>query len=377
MPPPYPYDRLNELKIHGDRFDGGLIDLSIGTPKDPPAPVALAAMAATPAVRGYPPSIGFAELRAAGAAWLNREFGSSIGASSVASTIGTKEFVVSTPKFLHLRRPDLDTVLYPALSYPSYAMGAELAGLRAIPVPVDDEWRLNLDGVDRADVARALCLWISTPGNPAGQLEDLSGTVEWAREHDITLISDECYIEFTWERAPGAGPADRLGATVLAHSTENVLALHSLSKRSNFAGARYGFYAGDPDLVHYLSELRKHSGYMVPGPVQHAAIAALSDQSHVDVQRERYRSRLAGLADVLTAAGLDVGLPQGGFYLWVPAPEGDAWALVARLAEQAGVLASPGEFYGQAGAGHVRFAVVESDERLALIGDRLAASGGL
>jgi len=151
-----------------------------------------------------------------------------------------------------------------------------------------------------------------------------------------------------------------------------VLAVHSLSKRSNFAGGRFGFYAGDPDLVWFLSEIRKHAGYMVPGPVQHAAIAALGDDAHVDDQRERYWRRLNRMAEVLDQCGLDPELPAGGFYLWVPAPNGDAWTLTRWLAETGGVLVSPGEFYGAPGAGHIRVAVVESDDRIGLVADRLS-----
>ena len=368
-PPPYPYDRLNELKPLAEHHAGGLVDLSIGTPRDPAPPAAVAALAASGAERGYPPSIGLPEARQAASDWLARCFDADVPADALAATIGTKEFVVTTPRYLHLRRPDRDTVLYPAISYPSYAMGAELAGLRAVPVPVDDRWRIDLGAIDEADAERALCLWVNTPGNPAGALDDLERAAAWGRARGVPVLSDECYIEFTW----GPVPADRrrAGRTILEHGLDGVLAVHSLSKRSNFAGARFGFYAGDPDLVWYLSEIRKHSGNMVPGPVQHAAIAALADDDHVDVQRRRYLDRLEFLAARLRECGLEVGLPQGGFYLWVPAPGHDAWALARWLVEAGGMLASPGEFYGEAGAGHVRVAVVEPMERLELVAERL------
>lgn len=374
-PPPYPYDRLNELKPLGESFAGGLVDLSIGTPMDPPPAIVVEAMATSGSERGYPPSIGIAAAREACAEWLRRCFDVAISPTQVAATIGSKEFVVTTPHYLHLRRPDRDTVLYPAISYPSYAMGAELARLRAVPVDVDDRGRPRLDSVESSDVDRALCLWVNSPGNPTGALDDLPGAVSWAREREIPLLSDECYIEFTWgEPPPGRR---RAGASVLAEGPEGVLALHSLSKRSNFAGGRFGFYAGDADLVHFLSEVRKHAGNMVPGPIQHAAIAALGDDDHVDAQRGRYRERLTALAAVLNANGLPVDLPEGSFYLWVPAPGGDAWKLTRWFAEQAGVLVSPGDFYGPAGASHVRLAVVESTERIQMVADRIAQAGSL
>jgi len=370
QPPPYPYDRLNQFKVAGEAFEGGLVDLSIGTPRDPAPAAAVAALASSGAERGYPPSIGLPAAREAASAWLQRCFNATVPADQVAATIGTKEFVVTTTRYLHLRRPDRDTVLYPAVSYPSYAMGAELAGLRAVAVPVDEQWRIDLSAIDEADADRALCLWVNSPGNPAGGIDDLEQVGEWGRARSVPVLSDECYIEFTWGDVPAG--RRRGGRTILEHGTEGVLALHSLSKRSNLAGARFGFYAGDPELIWFLSEVRKHSGNMVPGPVQHAAIAALSDDAHVDVQRDRYAERLAYMAEVLGGCGIDADLPQGGFYLWVPAPGGDAWEVARWLATEGGVLVSPGEFYGAAGEHYFRVAVVEDLDRLRLVGDRLA-----
>ncbi len=187
----------------------------------------------------------------------------------------------------------------------------------------------------------------------------------WGRSHDVWVLSDECYAEFTWDGPP---------RTILAEGREGVLAVHSLSKRSNLAGVRAGFYAGDADLVHYLSEVRKHAGFMVAGPVQAAAEAAWADDDHVDAQRRRYRRRLDRLAEILSRWGLPVELPRGAFYLWVAAPDGDAWALTRRLAAEGGVVASPGEFYGPDGADRVRLAVVRPDEQLELVARRLGVA---
>jgi len=365
VPPPYPYDRLNELKPHGERFDGGLVDLSIGTPRDPAPEASVRALAESGSERGYPPSIGLPAAREAAAGWLERRFGATVAPEHVAATIGTKEFVVSVPRYLALRTPDRDTVLYPEIAYPSYAMGAELAGLRAVPVAVDDAWNPKLDSIDPADIARSLCLWVNSPGNPAGAVDDLAQAAAWGRKHAIPVLSDECYIEFTW---------DQRATTILGSGLDGVIALHSLSKRSNFAGGRFGFYAGDPDLVYFLSEVRKHAGNMVPGPVQHAAVAALNDDAHVDLQRDRYLERLTYVAELLRGIGLEVSLPAGGFYLWLRAPDGDAWALTRWLAQHLGVLVSPGEFYGPAGTEYVRLALVDTMERLALMEARLAAA---
>jgi succinyldiaminopimelate transaminase len=363
-PPPYPYDRLDGLKALAAAHEGGLVDLSIGTPCDPPPRAVVEALATSGAERGYPASLGNARFRQAAVAWMARRFGVDVPPEAVAACVGTKELVASLPQMLHLRSPGRDTVLYPAVAYPTYEMGAVLAGCRAVPVPVDGRWRLDLSAVDEADAARALCLWVNSPGNPAGNLDDLGAAARWGRARGVPVLSDECYAEFTWADRP---------RTVLEAGLDGVLAVHSLSKRSNLAGLRAGLYAGDPALVHYLGEARKHAGLMMPGPVQAAAAVALDDDGHVDEQRGRYDERLRYLAGALAQAGLPAPLPGGSFYLWVPAPDGDAWALAHRLAADAGALVSPGDLYGPAGAGHVRLAVVQPLDRLHLVGRRLGA----
>lgn len=366
-PPPYPYDRLDPLRREAARHDGGPVDLSIGTPFDPPPGEVIAALGAADA-RGYPASIGTEAFRSAVTRWLERFLGVTVGPDEVAACVGTKELVAGMPQWLRLRTPDRDTVLYPAVSYPTYEMGATLAGCRAVPVPMRPDWSIDVDAIDPADAARALCLWVNTPGNPAGGLDDLGAAAAWGRANGVPVLSDECYVAFTWDGPP---------RTILQHGTDGVLAVHSLSKRSNLAGARAGFYAGDAEVVGYLREVRKHAGLMVPAPVQAAAVAALGDEDHVEAQRERYLARLQALRLAFADAfGIDVGLPGGAFYLWVPAPDGDAWALTERLALEGGAIVSPGEFYGPSGAGHVRVAAVQPDERIALVVERLRAVAG-
>lgn len=361
VPPPYPYERVDRFKPYGEAFEGGLVDFSIGTPFDPPPPAVVEMLGASHAERGYPPSIGTADLRGAVVRWMRRRFDVDVDAAHVGACIGTKEFVGTLPQWLRLRRPDRDTVLYPAISYPTYEMGAILAGCRAVPVPMSPTGGVQLDAIDPADAARALALWVNSPGNPSGILDDLGAAAAWGRTHGVPVFSDECYVEFTWD--------DR-GRTILEHGLDGVIAVHSLSKRSNLAGTRVGFYAGDPELVHYLQEVRKHVGMMVPGPAQAAGVVALDDDDHVEVQRQVYRRRLDRMAEVVTAwSGIDVPLPAGGFYLWFHV--GDAWAFTERLARDGGALVSPGDFYGQAGAEFVRVAVVQPDERIDLVARRL------
>lgn len=363
VPPVYPYDRLDEFRAAASAFEGGAIDCSIGTPYDAPPPSVIEALSTSGAERGYPPSIGTLEYRTAAADWMARELGVTVDpGTAIGACVGTKEFVAGTPHYLKLRDPSRDTVLYPSISYPSYAMGATLAGCRAVAVPVDERWRIDLSAIDPDDAARALCLWLNTPGNPAGGLDDLAAAAAWGRANDVPVLSDECYVEFTW---------DGSARTILSTGSEGVLAVHSLSKRSNLAGTRAGFYAGDPDLVHFLREIRKHAGFLVPGPVQAAAVAAWRDQAHVVEMRRVYRERLELGIELFARLGIEAHMPQGGFYLWVAAPEGDAWALARLLAERSGVVVSPGEFYGPDGADHVRLAVVQPVESLQRALDRL------
>jgi succinyldiaminopimelate transaminase len=367
-PPPYPYERLNGAKARaGQRFAdrGGLVDCSIGTPCDPPPEAVLAAMASSGTERGYPTSPGSPAYRGAAARWMARRFGVTVDPEGeVAACVGTKEFVATTAQFLRLRTPDRDTVLYPSVSYPTYAMGATLAGARAVPVPELAGGGLDFDAVDPGDAERALLVWVNSPSNPTGALSDLGRAARWGRDRGIPVLSDECYAEFTWNGPP---------RSILESGTDGVVAVHSLSKRSNLAGVRAGFYAGDPDLVTYLLDVRRHAGLMVPGPVQAGAVVALDDDAHVDAQRARYRERLAFMAGVLTNAGLPVDVPAGAFYLWVPVPGrfADGWALCDWLADEAGMLVSPGELYGPNGSGHVRVAVVQPMEQLELVAERL------
>ncbi|MEM9467339.1 MAG: pyridoxal phosphate-dependent aminotransferase [Actinomycetota bacterium] len=365
VPAPYPYDLLDELRaVAVERF-GAAIDCSIGAPIDPPPTAVVEALSTSNAERGYPPSIGTVAFRQAAAAWMQRIAGVEVDpATQIGAAVGTKEFVAGTPHYLRMRTPERDTILFPEVAYPSYEQGAVFAGCRAVAVPVDDAWRIDLSAIDPADAARALCLWVNTPGNPAGGLDDLGAVAEWGRANDVLVLSDECYIEFTWDGPP---------RSILQHGVDGVLAVHSLSKRSNLAGGRAGFYAGDPDVVHYLREMRKHGGMLIPGPVQAAAVAAFDDQDHVEVQRAIYRERLDVGLGLLRAAGAEVALPGGGFYLWAAAPDADAWALTRVLAEQAGVIVAPGEFYGSR-HDHVRFAAVQPTDDLRLAAGRLGAS---
>ncbi len=363
-PPAYPYERLDGLKKIAGSFEGGAIDCSIGTPIDPPPVFVLEELARGAGARGYPPSVGTVEYRGAAAAWMNRRFGLELAASDVAACVGTKEFVASLAGYLHLRSPQRDTVLYPATSYPTYAMGATLANLRPVAVPTV-QGQLDLALIDPNDIARALVLWVNSPSNPTGALDDLDAIAAWGRAHDVLIASDECYAEFTWATPP---------RSILEHGANGVLAVHSISKRSNLAGFRAGFFAGDEEIVAYLRLVRQHAGLMVPGPVQTATAIAYGDDEHVQVQRARYFARLELLSDALRALEIAAPMPEGAFYLWCSKPGLDGWTLATQLAERSGLVTSPGEFYGDASDEFVRIAVVQPNERLELAAQRLKAS---
>ncbi|MCW2615818.1 MAG: N-succinyldiaminopimelate aminotransferase [Frankiales bacterium] len=284
--------------------------------------------------------------------------GTPVPASQVVPSIGSKETVSLLPSLLGLT-PGTE-VLLPALAYPTYDVGARLAG--CVPVATDDP--------TSHDPANVSMVWVNSPSNPTGEVlsaERLRGIVGWAREHDVLVASDECYLELGWD----VEPVSVLHPSVSGGSTDGVLAVHSLSKRSNLAGYRAGFVAGDAAAVAALVEARKHIGLLVPGPVQAAMVAALGDDTHVATQKAVYAARRTLLLDAVRSAGFTVSHSDAGLYLWCTRGEG-CWDTVAALAS-VGVLVAPGEFYGTAGAQHVRFALTATDERVAAAAERLAA----
>jgi succinyldiaminopimelate transaminase len=374
VPPPYPHDRLGPVRAVAAAVPGGMVDASVGTPVDPMPDVVVRALAdAAPGATGYPATIGSPALREAAAAWIARRFGCVVTTDEVVPCIGTKELVASLPRVLSLRDPSRDTVLYPAVAYPTYEMGALLGGLRPVPVPVDDGWHLDLARVDPADAARALVLWLNDPGNPTGVTATparMRDAVEWARARGVVVASDECYAEFTYD-AHGVPAAP---VTALDAGSDGVLAVHSLSKRSNMAGLRSGFVAGDRALVGYLGEVRKHGGLIMPAPVQAATVAALGDDEHVAEQRDRYARRRAVVLPALEARGLVHDGGSSTFYLWLRDADRarDGWAIADDLATT-GLVVAPGDFYGDASTDHVRVALTLSDDQVALVAERATA----
>ncbi|WP_245951244.1 succinyldiaminopimelate transaminase [Phytoactinopolyspora halophila] len=358
--PGFPWDSLVPYRERAQAHPHGVVDLSVGTPVDETPAVVRDALAAASNAPGYPTTLGTPAVREAAVGWLKRRFGiDSIDAETgVLPAIGTKELVAWLPTLLGLGPADV--VVHPELAYPTYDIGARLAG--ASPVAVDSLVALGPQ--------RPALVWVNSPANPHGRIlpaEHLAKVVSWAREHGALVAADECYLEFGWE----AAPSSVLHAEVNGGTVENVIALHSLSKRSNLAGYRAGFVAGDPSMVRQLLEVRKHAGMMMPAPVQAAMAAALDDDEHVDQQRQRYRQRRDILRDALVGAGFRIEHSEGALYLWATRDEG-CWDTVGWLAER-GILVAPGEFYGPAGRSHVRVALTATDERVAAAAERLAA----
>ena len=351
--PDFPWDLLEPAKAKAAAHPGGLVDLSMGTPVDPVPDIIRAALAAASDAPGYPLTAGTVTLRTAISNWVTRVCGAAPG-FGVLPTIGSKELVAWLPTLLGLGPGDV--VAMPSVCYPTYEVGARLAGATAVrvadPSSAPPETRL---------------LWINSPGNPDGSVisaDRMREIVAWARANDVVLASDECYATLGWEEQPTSALA------VCEGDYTGVLAVHSLSKRSNLAGYRAGFLAGDPALVAALLAVRKHAGMIVPQPVQAAMIAALGDEAHAEVQRQRYAERRAALRPALEAAGFTIDGSRAGLYLWARRGD-DGWATVDQLADL-GILAAPGDFYGPAGHPYVRLALTATDERIATAVARLS-----
>ncbi|MYW18372.1 succinyldiaminopimelate transaminase [Streptomyces sp. SID2955] len=357
--PAFPWDRLEPYKKTAAAHPDGIVDLSVGTPVDPvPEPVQKALIDAADSP-GYPTVWGTPALRDAITGWLERRLGArGVTHRHVLPVVGSKELVAWLPTQLGLGPGD--KVAYPRLAYPTYEVGARLA--RAGYEVYDDPRELDPTGLK--------LLWLNSPSNPTGKVlskRELTEIVAWARAHGVLVFSDECYLELGWE----ADPVSVLHPDVNGGSYDGVVAVHSLSKRSNLAGYRAAFIAGDPAVLGPLLEIRKHGGMMTSAPTQAAVVAALGDDGHVREQRERYAARREALRSALLSKGFRIEHSEASLYLWATRDE-SCWTTVARLAEL-GILVAPGDFYGEAGEQFVRVAVTATDERVEAAVRRLTA----
>jgi succinyldiaminopimelate transaminase len=358
--PDFPWDHLTRYAARARSHPDGIVDLSVGTPVDPTPEVVQQALRDAADSPGYPMTVGRPETRQACVDWLERRHGvTGLALDAVLPVIGSKELIASMPTHLGLGPGDL--VVHPRLAYPTYEVGARLAGARAMAT----------DSLTSIGPARVSLLWLNSPSNPTGKVlpvDHLRKVVAWARERGVLLVSDECYIESAWDERP----LSVLHPEVSDGDHTGLLAVHSLSKRSNLAGYRCAFVAGDPAVVGELLAVRKNLGLQMPGPQQVAMKAALDDDAHADEQHARYAARRARLKAAVEQAGFRVDESQGSLYLWATRGE-SCWETVGALAEL-GILVAPGEFYGPAGAEHVRVAFTATDERVDEAVRRLAAS---
>ena len=297
---------------------------------------------------------GTPALREAIKKWSRENLGIT-GDFDVTPTIGSKELVAWLPTLLEAKN-----VLYPEIAYPTYLVGAILAGAAPQSVPIDAAtW-------PAADLA-----WVNSPSNPTGRVHssaELRAVVDYSRRTKTIIASDECYISF-----PARATQPTSIFAVADGDNTNLLAVHSLSKRSNLAGYRAAFVVGDSALIARILEVRKHAGMMVPLPVQRAMTVALADEVHVTEQAGRYRARRTVLQAALESQGFRIDHTEAGLYLWATRGESD-WDSVTWLA-QFGVLATPGHFYGPQGGNHIRIALTATDEQIATAAARIASFG--
>ncbi|KMS85833.1 bifunctional succinyldiaminopimelate transaminase/glutamate-prephenate aminotransferase [Streptomyces flaveolus] len=357
--PTFPWDKLEPYKKTAAAHPDGIVDLSVGTPVDPVPELVQKALIDAADSPGYPTVWGTPALRDAITGWLERRLGArGVTHRHVLPVVGSKELVAWLPTQLGLGPGD--KVAYPRLAYPTYEVGARLA--RAEYEVYDDPRDLDPAGLK--------LLWLNSPSNPTGKVlsrQELTDIVAWARAHDVLVFSDECYLELGWE----ADPVSVLHPDVNGGSCDGIVAVHSLSKRSNLAGYRAAFIAGDPAVLGPLLEIRKHGGMMTSAPTQAAVVAALGDDVHVHEQRERYAARREALREALVANGFRIEHSEASLYLWATRDE-SCWTTVARLADR-GILVAPGDFYGEAGENHVRVAFTATDERVRAAVARLTA----
>jgi len=352
--PDFPWDALAPYGAIAKKHPQGAIDLSVGTPVDSTPEFIQRALQEAANSPSYPVTVGTPELREAITAWAKKYLGAT-GDFGVLPLIGSKEFVAWLPTFI-----EAQSVLYPDVAYPTYLVGSLLAEATATPVSLDaTTW-------PQADMA-----WVNSPSNPTGRVHsesEFKAAIDWSRKNKSVVVSDECYLEF----GDSVKPTSILNYT--GGDNTNILAVFSLSKRSSMAGYRAAFIVGDPALIARILEVRKHAGMMVPLPVQVAMVAALSDEEHVVQQRARYNARRATLAPALRAAGFTIENSEAGLYIWATRNE-NCWDSVSWLAEL-GIIATPGVFYGDLGASHIRIAMTATDAQISEAAARISSKVG-
>jgi acetylornithine/N-succinyldiaminopimelate aminotransferase len=347
-------ERRRALEVAGKR----LFDFGVGDPREPtPLFIREALAAGIPEVSQYPSAFGAPALRRAAAGYLARRFGVSLDPDAqVLACAGAKEAVFHLP-LAFAGDPGRRKVVMPDPGYPTYEIGARLAGLEPVKIPLTAARRFLLEPEDVGEdtLRETLVLWLSYPHNPTGAVaprEYLRRVGDAARRYGFVVASDECYADVYFGEPP---------ASMLEVQVENVVAVHSCSKRSGMTGYRSGFLAGDRDLVAALRSLRGHPGVGSPEFVAPAAAAAWSDDAHAAERREIFRRKRERFLRFFRGHGLVADASEATLYLWVRAPAGHtAGSYASRLLEE-GIVVAPGTVFG-AGEGYVRVALVPALE---------------
>ncbi|GAA1744583.1 succinyldiaminopimelate transaminase [Rothia terrae] len=367
--PDYPWDTMVPYRKTAEAHPDGLVNLSIGTPVDPTPDVIRRALADATDAHGYPTTHGTVEVRQAIVDWFERRRNvPGLSVEQVMPTVGSKELVAWLPFLLGLGKGDV--VVRPTVAYPTYDIGAQLAGADFVAAD-------SLDELDAETRARVRLVWVNSPANPTGivrDVDELKKLVDDARAIGAVVASDECYAELGWGewdvQRGGRSVPSILDPAVTGGSNDLLLSVYSLSKQSNLAGYRAAFIAGDAAIMKNLVNSRKHAGMIVPAPVQQAMTVALTEDLHVTAQKDLYRARREMLLPAVEKFGLRVEHSEAGLYLWATAGE-STWDTVQRFADK-GILIGPGVFYGDAGEGYVRIALTGSDENIAKAAQRLS-----
>ncbi len=357
--PDFPWDSLEPFKKQAALHRDGLIDLSVGSPVDDTPVIAQEALSLAGNAPSYPLTAGTPELRASIAGWWERRRNTGpLESAHVIPTIGSKEMVGLLPTILGLRPGDV--VVIPEIAYPTYAIGAHLIGATVVASDNPADWP-----------SHTALIWLNSPGNPTGSVASIATlrtAVARARELGAVLASDECYAELPWSLDTVPSLLDR---EVTGDDLTGLLALYSTSKQSNLAGYRAAIMAGDASLIDRILQVRKHLGLIPPAPIQAALTAVLGDDDHVTLQKARYRARRDVLLPAVFAAGFTVDHSEAGLYLW--ATRGEPALETVKWCAERGILVTPGDFYGEGGARHVRIALTATDDQIAQAAGRFSA----
>jgi succinyldiaminopimelate transaminase len=358
----YPFARLDDWKAEARGRGIDLIDFGMGDPREVTPPfIREALLASVEPVSSYPRATGLPELRTAVSGWISRRFGVDVDPDSeVIPTLGSKEAIFSFPQ---LALGERRLVAVPEPAYPVYERGVLFAGGHVVTVPLSESngWLPDLDAFDAWD--EIAVFWVCYPNNPTGAVAPLSFYEELAaraREHGFLLCSDEAYSELWFDGPPVSA--------LQVEDRTNVVVFNTLSKRSSMTGYRSGFICALPEMVQALRRFRPSVGTAPQEFVQRASVAAWSDDAHVDDVRAVYRRKRDVLLPALEATGLRLAGSTATFYLWMDVG-GSSEEYSRRLLER-GIVSTPGSFFGPAGEGYVRFALVptlEECERAAAI----------